>query len=74
MDPDLSVIFLFPFFFFFQVCKLCPQSALTTGRISTWKVQASFFSAMQALEGSISAVTGEGLFSPPLADCLGLKA
>lgn len=50
----------------FQVCKPCPQSALTTGRFSTWKVQSSFFTAEQALKGSISAVTGQGLFSSTL--------
>lgn len=69
LDPDLSVSFLFSLFFFFlfQVCKLCPQSAQTTGRISTRKVQGSFFTAVQAREGSISAPTGKGLFCSTLA-------
>lgn len=54
---------LFFCFLFSPVCKPCPQSALTTGRISTWKVQPCSFTAEQALKGSISAVTGRWLFS-----------
>lgn len=71
LDADLCY---FSISFFFQVCELCPQSTQTTGRISTRKVQGSFFTAVQAEEGSISALTGKGLFCSTLADCLGLKA
>lgn len=73
LDPELDVIFLFSFFFP-CVCKPRPQSALTTGRISTWKVQPCSFTAEQALNGSISAITGRWLFSSTVWVCKFKKA